>query len=87
MYTKELDKFVMENETEILGMPHFHLGNYLLIDNTDITLIIFTFMALKETPSEISSEGLLLQSLLTTTIYSIYLSWHWRWNFDYCVYL
>ena len=79
MYTKELDKFVMENETEILGMPHFHLGNYLLI--------IFTFMALKETPSEISSEGLLLQSLLTTTIYSIYLSWHWRWNFDYCVYL
>ena len=61
MYTKELDKFVMENEAEVLRMPHFHLGKYLLI--------IFAFIALKETASENFSKGLLLQSLLTFTYY------------------
>ena len=61
MYTKELDKFVIENEAEILRMPHFHLGKYLLI---------FAFIALKakkQTASENFMKGLLLQSLLTFT--------------------
>ena len=63
MYTKELDKFVIENEAEILRMPHFHLGKYLLI---------FAFIALKakkQTASENFMKGLLLQSLLTFTYY------------------
>ena len=60
MYTKELDKFVIENEAEILRMPHFHLGKYLLI---------FAFIALKakkQTASENFMKGF-LQSLVTFT--------------------